>query len=113
MAYVCNECSNWSAHPRCVLPDDAPDLDHLLPKAELSIMAHLDQKFDERAVLVVDGCIGQIRALVGKDSKLGSIQTVLHPLGIDILKGPAQLSPCSNALDCGRCFSTLKGKKPN
>ena len=50
---------------------------------------------------------------MGKDAKLGSIQTVLNPLGIDILKGPAQLSPCSNALDCGRCFSTLKGRKPN
>jgi hypothetical protein len=78
----------------------------------MSIVAHLDQKYDERAVLVVDGCIGQIRALVGKDDTLGSIVSILRPLGIDILKGPAQLSPCSNALDCTRCFSTLKGQKP-
>ena len=112
VAYVCSEC-NWAAHPRCVMPEDAKGLDHLLPRSEMSIMAHLDQNFEERAVLVVDGCTGQIRALVGKDDKLGSIQTVLNPLGIDILKGPAQLSPCSNALDCARCFSMLKGRKPN
>jgi hypothetical protein len=111
IAYVCNAC-NWIAHPSCVLPDDEEDVDYLLPRYEMSITAHLDQQYDERAVLVVDGCIGQIRALVGKDDNLGSIVSILRPLGIDILKGPAQLSPCSNALDCTRCFSTLKGQKP-
>ncbi len=111
VAYVCRACK-WTAHPTCVLPDDSKNVHHLLPRYEMSIMAHLDHKFDERAVLVVDGCIGQIRALVGKDDNLGSICCVLQPLGVDILKGPAQLSPCSNALDCGRCFCTLKGQKP-
>jgi hypothetical protein len=111
VAYTCSICE-WIAHPSCVLPDDAKDVSHLLPRHEMSIMANLDQKYDERAVLVVDGCIGQIRALVGKDANLGSIVSVFRPFNIDLLKGPAQLSPASNALDCTRCFSTLKGQKP-
>jgi hypothetical protein len=111
LAYTCGLCK-WIVHPSCVLPDDEKDMSHLLPGHEMSIVAHLDQKFDERAVLVVDGCIGQICALVGKDSTLGSIVSVLRPLGIEILKGPVQLSPCSNALACTKCFSTLKGQKP-
>jgi hypothetical protein len=112
VAYMCHTC-DWKAHPRCVLPDDTPNMDSFLPRSSMSIMALQNHKFDERAVLVVDGCIGQIRALIGKDAKLGSIQCELHPLGIDILKGPAQLSPCSNALDCCRCFAMLKGQRPH
>jgi hypothetical protein len=112
LAYVCHQDCDWIAHPSCVLPDDEKDAEHLLPRHEMSIAAHLDQKYDERAVLVVDGCIGQIRALVGKDDSLGSIVSIFRPLNIDIVKGPAQLSPCSNALDCTRCFSMLKGQKP-
>jgi hypothetical protein len=111
VAYMCKSC-NWTAHPSCVLPDDQKDVDYLLPRHEMSIMAQLDQQYDERAVLIVDGCIGQIRALVGKDDHLGSIVSIFRPIGCDIAKGPAQLSPCSNALDCCRCFSMLKGQKP-
>jgi hypothetical protein len=62
--------------------------------------------FDLRAVLIMDGCNGQVRA--AKDL----LQGIFWPKGIDILKGSAQCSPSQNPLDCMRSFMQIKKGKP-
>jgi hypothetical protein len=66
----------------------------------------LSDAFGLRAVLIMDGCNGQVRA--AKDL----LESIFYPKGIDIIKGSAQCSPSQNPLDCMRSFMLVKKSKP-
>jgi hypothetical protein len=116
MVYECDICENWQAHLSCVLPKptrerpmDVSMLMHetavtqMFPASDLSVQA-----FVERAVLIMDGCNGQVRAAVGTLQNPGVLMTIFLPRGIDIIKGSAQCSPSQNPLDCMRSFMNVK-----
>jgi hypothetical protein len=119
LVYACEEpeCASWCSHLRCVIPpptrgQKGPDLRMLLPAATVTSMFTLpaQQKLSDtyglRAVLIMDGCNGQVRA--AKDL----LESIFFPKGIDIIKGSAQCSPSQNPLDCMRSFMHAKKSKP-
>ncbi len=116
MVYGCveAECAGWCSHLRCVLVNRKDhDLRSVLPASAVTTFAlstlalqHDADMFDLRAVLIMDGCNGQVRA--AKDL----LEKVFWPKGIDILKGSAQCSPSQNPLDCMRSFMQVKKSKP-
>jgi hypothetical protein len=111
MVYGCPEaeCAGWCSHLRCVLTDPRDyDLRSVLPASAVTSYPALQDSdmFDLRAVLIMDGCNGQVRA--AKDL----LQGIFWPKGIDILKGSAQCSPSQNPLDCMRSFMQIKKGKP-
>lgn len=85
-----------------MLPAAAVTSMYALPARQIS-----SEEFGLRAVLMMDGCNGQVRA--AKDL----LEKIFHPKGIDIIKGSAQCSPSQNPLDCMRCFMQVKKAKPN
>jgi hypothetical protein len=110
MVYACEQCQGWCAHLRCVLPQDKrQDTSMIFHEDAVSQLYALpDQAFAERAVLILDGCNGQVRAAVGTPDKPGVLSTIFFPKGIDIIKGSAQCSPSQNPLDCMRSFMNVK-----
>jgi hypothetical protein len=113
MVYQCLTCPSWRAHLSCVLPastkEDPLDTSMLLHPTAVTQMYDLPvQAFAERAVLIMDGCNGQVRAAVGTPENPGVLLTIFLPKGIDIIKGSAQCSPSQNPLDCMRSFMNVK-----
>jgi hypothetical protein len=113
MVYGCveAECAGWCSHLRCVLVNPKEhDLRSVLPASAVTstfmALQHDSDMFDLRAVLIMDGCNGQVRA--AKDL----LEKIFWPKGIDILKGSAQCSPSQNPLDCMRSFMQVKKSKP-
>jgi hypothetical protein len=116
MVYGCleAECAGWCSHLRCVLSSkDQKGLKSVrMPSAatsmyDLPARRSCSEEFDLRAVLMMDGCNGQVRA--AKDL----LEKIFYPAGIDIIKGSAQCSPSQNPLDCMRSFMQVKKSKPN
>ena len=119
LVYSCSEvgCGSWCSHLRCVIPpptrdDKGFDTGMLLRPAVVATMytlpanQSLSDAFGLRAVLIMDGCNGQVRA--AKDL----LESIFYPKGIDIIKGSAQCSPSQNPLDCMRSFMLVKKSKP-
>jgi hypothetical protein len=116
MVYGCVEaqCAGWCSHLRCVLDPKEHDCRSLMDSSAVTAaftLPHLpvlqtSDMFDLRAVLIMDGCNGQVRA--AKDI----LEKIFWAKGIDILKGSAQCSPSQNPLDCMRSFMQIKKSKP-
>lgn len=115
MVYGCVEaqCAGWCSHLRCVLDPKKHDCRSLMDSSAVTAAFTLPRlpalqtsdMFDLRAVLIMDGCNGQVRA--AKDI----LEKIFWAKGIDILKGSAQCSPSQNPLDCMRSFMQIKKSK--